>query len=170
MVSLFFLFIPPTIGICHKSHNTPVPYQTMHHSEQKCAHLFSEKWIVGYGTGKLFDWCIRSIRIHVINVLVYLFMCSILSFHDYTQTSSGEWWLTFKISLVVPKIEVIIKRFNTVSMVAMKLHKWYMSCREKLCLLSRVKWFANRYFHGWLKTLYSRQPTYHFLSFMLFCG
>ena len=37
----------------HKSHNTPVPYPTMHHSEQKCAHFCSEWCIVGYGTGAL---------------------------------------------------------------------------------------------------------------------
>ena len=32
----------------HKSHNAPVPYPTMHHSEQKCAHFCSEWGIVGY--------------------------------------------------------------------------------------------------------------------------
>ena len=32
----------------HKSHNVPVPYPTMHHSEQKCAHFCSEWCIVEY--------------------------------------------------------------------------------------------------------------------------
>ena len=46
-----------------KSHNSPVPYPTMHHSEQKCAHFCSEWCIVGYGTGALWDfweWSIIS--------------------------------------------------------------------------------------------------------------
>ena len=33
----------------HKSHNQPLPYHTMHHSEQKCVHFCSEWCIVGYG-------------------------------------------------------------------------------------------------------------------------
>ena len=43
-----------------KSHHAPVPYPTMHHSEQKCAHFCSECCIVGYGTGALWDLRIRS--------------------------------------------------------------------------------------------------------------
>ena len=44
-----------------KSHNAPVSHPTMHHSEQKCAHLCFEWCIVGCGTGALRDlwiWCI----------------------------------------------------------------------------------------------------------------
>ena len=37
----------------NKSHNTPVPYPTMDHSEQKYAHFCSEWCIVGYGAGAL---------------------------------------------------------------------------------------------------------------------
>ena len=44
-----------TIDLFHKSQNAPVPYPTMLHSEQKCAHLFSEWNIVGYGTGAFRD-------------------------------------------------------------------------------------------------------------------
>ena len=43
----------------HKSHNAPVPYLTIPHSEQKCTHFCSEWGIVGYGTGSLWylwDW------------------------------------------------------------------------------------------------------------------
>ena len=29
------------INLLHKSHNAPIRYPTMHHSEQKCAHFFS---------------------------------------------------------------------------------------------------------------------------------
>ena len=43
------------IDISHKSHNVPVPYPTIQHSEQKCAHCCSERCIVGYGTGALWD-------------------------------------------------------------------------------------------------------------------
>ena len=45
----------------HKSQNAPVPYPTMPHSEQKCAHFCSEWCIVGYGTGAFWDLWIRSI-------------------------------------------------------------------------------------------------------------
>ena len=51
-------------GVCrsHKSHKTLVPYPTIHHSEQKLAHFCSEWWIVGYGTGALWDLWIRLIN------------------------------------------------------------------------------------------------------------
>ena len=45
----------------YKSHNASVPYPTMHHSEQKCAHFCSEWCIVGYGTDALWDLWISSI-------------------------------------------------------------------------------------------------------------
>ena len=55
-------FVPECpIHQSHKSHNAPVPYPTMHHSEQKCSHFCSECWIVGYGTGELWDLWLRSI-------------------------------------------------------------------------------------------------------------
>ena len=41
--------------LIYKSQNTPVPYPTMLHSEQKCAHFCSEWSIVGYGTGAFWD-------------------------------------------------------------------------------------------------------------------
>ena len=47
------------IDLIHKSHNAPVPYPTLHHSEQKCTHFCSEWCIVGYGTSAfwdLWDW------------------------------------------------------------------------------------------------------------------
>ena len=43
------------IGLVHKSHNAPVPYPTMHHSVQTCAHFYSECCIVGYETAALWD-------------------------------------------------------------------------------------------------------------------
>ena len=42
-------------------HKAPVPYPTMHHSEQKCAHFCSEWCIVGCGIGALWDLWIWSI-------------------------------------------------------------------------------------------------------------
>ena len=39
----------------HKSHNTPVPYPTIQHSEQKYAHFCSECCIVGFRTDALWD-------------------------------------------------------------------------------------------------------------------
>ena len=44
-----------TTDLIQKSHNAPVPYPTMHHSEQKYAHFCSEWCIVGYGTGAVWD-------------------------------------------------------------------------------------------------------------------
>ena len=43
----------------HKFHNAPVPYPTMHYSEQKCAYFCFEWYILRYGTGTfggLWDW------------------------------------------------------------------------------------------------------------------
>ena len=45
----------------HKSQNAPVPYPTMLHSEQKCAHFCSEWSIVRYGTGAFWDFWISFI-------------------------------------------------------------------------------------------------------------
>ena len=39
----------------HKSQNVLIPYPTMHHSQQKCAHFCCEWCIVGYGTCALLD-------------------------------------------------------------------------------------------------------------------
>ena len=44
------------IDLIHKSHSAPVPYPTMLHSEQKCAHFCSEWSIVEYGTGAFWDF------------------------------------------------------------------------------------------------------------------
>ena len=43
------------IDLTHKSQKAPVPYPTMLHSEQKCAHFCSEWSIVWYGTGAFWD-------------------------------------------------------------------------------------------------------------------
>ena len=45
-----------------QSQNAPVPYPTMLHSEQKCAHFCSEWSTVGYGRGAFWDLWIRSIE------------------------------------------------------------------------------------------------------------
>ena len=44
------------IDLIHRSYNAPVPYLTMHHSEQKCAHFFSEWCIVRCRIGALWDF------------------------------------------------------------------------------------------------------------------
>ena len=58
-------YLAYTIDLIQKSHNAPVPYPTMQHSEQKCAHFCSECCIVGYETGALWDfwnWSIDWLR------------------------------------------------------------------------------------------------------------
>ena len=50
-----------SIDPIHKSQNAPVPYPTVLHSEQKCAHFCSEWSIVGYGTDAFWDFWNRSI-------------------------------------------------------------------------------------------------------------
>ena len=50
-----------TIDIIHKSQNATVPYPTMHHWKQKCAHFCSEWCIVGSGADALWDMWIWSI-------------------------------------------------------------------------------------------------------------
>ena len=50
----------------HKSQNASVPYPTILHSEQKCAHFCTEWSIVGYGTDAfwdLWDWSIAGIAL-----------------------------------------------------------------------------------------------------------
>ena len=56
----------------HKLHNAPVPYPTMHHSDQKCAHFCPEWWIVGYGTGAL--WALWDCSFTVFSAKVYLLL------------------------------------------------------------------------------------------------
>ena len=55
----------------HKSYNAPVPYPTVHHSEQKCTHFCSEWCTVGYGTGAL--WCMWDCFINYSSSLVHVF-------------------------------------------------------------------------------------------------
>ena len=53
------------IDLISKSHNSPIPYVTVYHSEQRYAHFCSEWCIVVYGTGALWDlwdWFIGSWR------------------------------------------------------------------------------------------------------------
>ena len=50
-----------TMDQLNKSHNTPVSYPTMHHSEQKCTYLCSNWCIVGYGIGVMWGLWIRPI-------------------------------------------------------------------------------------------------------------
>ena len=50
-----------TIEQIHKSHDTPISYPKMHHSEQKCAHFSSEWCFVGYRAGAWRDlWGLPS--------------------------------------------------------------------------------------------------------------
>ena len=56
----------------HNSHNALVPYPTIQHSEQKCAHFCSESCIVRYGTASDSLW-------HLWIVFVEL---ALLSSHD----------------------------------------------------------------------------------------
>ena len=62
---------PVLIAHLTRSHNAPVPYPTMHHSEQKCSHFCSEWCIVGYGTYAFWDLWIRSIsyQISTLNII-----------------------------------------------------------------------------------------------------
>ena len=74
-VNVFALF---AIDQFHKSQNAPVPYPTVHHSEQKCAHFCSVWSIVGYGKGAFWDLWIRSITVlHA--QLWWSFLCQVNS-------------------------------------------------------------------------------------------
>ena len=53
-----------SIDWIYKSHNPPVPYPTMHHWEQKCAHFCFQWCIVAYEAGALWDlwdWSIDDV-------------------------------------------------------------------------------------------------------------
>ena len=65
------------IGLIHKSQNAPVPYPTMFHSEQICAHFCSEWSIVGYGTGAFWDlWHVlfRVFWNDLVFIVVYVYI------------------------------------------------------------------------------------------------
>ena len=51
----------------HKSHNAPIRYPKMHHTEKKCINLCSVWYIVGYGTAALWDLWINFTEIKQIN-------------------------------------------------------------------------------------------------------
>ena len=57
------------IDLIDKSHNAPVPYSTILHSEQKCAHFCSERSIVGYATGAFLDLHISVLNGALWNIL-----------------------------------------------------------------------------------------------------
>ena len=72
--------------LIHKSQNAPVPYPTMLHSEQKCAHFCSELSIVGYGTGTFWDllnWSIPCGCCVLIKILWSLYLWVQLSMSHY---------------------------------------------------------------------------------------
>ena len=52
---IYHIYLWDMIDLIHKSQNTPVPYPTMLHPEQKCAHFCSGWSIVGYGTGAFWE-------------------------------------------------------------------------------------------------------------------
>ena len=60
-----------TMYLIHKSHNAPVPYPKILHSEQKCAHFCSEWSILGYETGAFWDLWNWSILSHGSMMSVY---------------------------------------------------------------------------------------------------
>ena len=68
---------PNRIDLIHKSHNAPVPYPTMHHSEQKCAHFCSEWCMVGYGTGVLWHLWLVYLGRGLLLLKLCSFICSI---------------------------------------------------------------------------------------------
>ena len=64
------------VMLIHKSQHALVPYPTILHSEQKCAHSCSEWSIVGYGTGafwNLWNWSI------LISYFCYEYGCVLFS-------------------------------------------------------------------------------------------
>ena len=79
-----------------KSHNAPVPYPTMHHSEQKCAHFCSECCIVGYVTGSSWDFVISPIlgtRTYRIpwNLRTILFCSPLFCLFCFVYRISSQW-------------------------------------------------------------------------------
>ena len=77
-----------------KSQNAPVPYPTMLHSEQKCAHICFEWSLVGYGAGAFWDLWIRSIVFSGFKYTYQRYLSNMLSTAALT-TSSDK--LTYKL-------------------------------------------------------------------------
>ena len=74
-----------------KSQNAPVPYPTMPHSEQKCAHFCSEWGIVGYGTGTFWDLWIRSEEVGIMTTFMFQCQCN-CKLWEKMRTSGGFLW------------------------------------------------------------------------------
>ena len=103
------------INLLHKSHSAPCP--TMHQSEQKCAHFFSEWCIVRYGTGGLwYLWngsfvelfspsLTTGVRksIQNIPIIMYALLCFVAALYHPILLIS--FWATS------PALAVIIKQF-----------------------------------------------------------
>ena len=74
-----------------KFHNAPVPYPTMHESEQKCVHSCSELYNVRYGTDALWylwDWPIRMV--HFNKLLLEFLSATLPSLQLKTKWVNGE--------------------------------------------------------------------------------
>ena len=71
-----------TIDQSHKTNNAPVPYPTIHHSEQKYVHFCSDRCIVGYGTGALWD----------LLILVYSYKCNFHTPETRSSLRDGIHW------------------------------------------------------------------------------
>ena len=109
---LVFTYLPSNlqllIDLINKSQNAPVPYPTMLHSEQRCAHFCSEWSIVGYGTGAFWDlwnWFIQlaqtvhSVTLtHHISAIVENFTSNGYNRHDY-QGPFLLTWIIFNPSM-----------------------------------------------------------------------
>ena len=75
----YWLIDVAVIDLVHKSHNTPVLYPTMHNSEQKCAHLLWNRWIV---------WFVRLVYYNGVIFKLILWINILSTYH--VKLLSGE--------------------------------------------------------------------------------
>ena len=69
-----------------KSDIAPVPYPTVDHSEQKCAHFFSEWCIVGHWTGAVWDSECHKIIDGILTYQFYIEWAILDSIHEQVQS------------------------------------------------------------------------------------
>ena len=119
-VHVFALF---AIDQFHKSQNAPVPYPTVHHSEQKCAHFCSVWSIMGYGKGAFWDLWIRSITVlHA--QLWWSFLCQVSDIIWYHGTWSALLQIMTNLWSLVAALVVIMTTYSAIRVMA-KLSNWW---------------------------------------------
>ena len=75
-----------------QSHNASVPYLTINHSKQKCAHFCSEWCILGYGTSALWDRSVAKPYLPFFLIIQLVMVIILADCGQYHMTSAPHWY------------------------------------------------------------------------------